>query len=226
MAIFAVVAVIIVGVAAGFVWNGLHGSSGEYDDWNDHFTAESLVHNSSSIVIAEFTGVENTHEVPSISPVDGEAYGYNTQVYREFRLTETLKGDAPETETFFVMTTAGIERDYRDGGGLSLNYGVAPVKSGATYVLFLDRTAQTEQHPEQYGEWIWFSAGEPAMAELDGERLLFRTRERYERALSDMGMERPIANSSAPFALTVPELKDLVEWLRENPPTPVPTIGQ
>ena len=111
-----------------------------------------------------------------------------TEIYRRFKVVETLKGDAASGDTIFVVFTANFSWKLDDGQWRTEHYEVIPVSSGQEYVLFLKGTPRPDRYPAQYGDTVWGRVGEPSIAVIDPSgNLIFKSTERFKSESSTPG---------------------------------------
>ena len=178
--------------------------------WNDYVQARPLVDDSELILIGTYLD-STVHEIPEISPVDGKAHHSVTEVYRRFKVVESLKGDDRAEETIHVTWTAGYSKETDvEGKNEFLPYSTVPLEYGQEYVLFLDSLPLAPGYPEEYGKVVWTVTGEPGVAIINSEeKLLFQASERYKKEVAEGRHERP-TGSAAPFELSKEELEALI----------------
>ena len=178
-------------------------SEGGAGDWNDYRSADRLVKESDRIVIAQYLD-EEVHEVSEISTEDGKPYASVGEIYRRFKVVETLKGDAVSGDTIFVVFTAYFAEKLADGEWISDPYEVIPVSPDQEYVLFLKGTPRPDGYPAQYGDTVWGRVGEPGIAVIDPSGdLIFKSTERFKSSHQLQG------SSGAPFVLSKDQLRAL-----------------
>ena len=178
--------------------------------WPDYEQASSLIQHSDQIIIAVYLD-ETVHMIPAISPVDGEAHGSVTEIYRRFKVEDPLKGHGKKGETIHIIWTAGYSRETEvEGKDEFIPFEVVPLEAGQEYVLFLHSTFRKPGYPSEYGEVVWIITGEPGIATLNNEeKLLFAASGRYKSAVDEKGLNRP-AGSAAPFELSKQDIEDIV----------------
>ena len=180
-------------------------TSGGLGSWRDFRDGASLVANSERIVLATYLS-ESTYERPTVTTDDGDVIGSVTEIFRQFRVDESLKGDAGVGDTQYAVSTAWVKsaRDY--GGFDRLEYDQVLLGSGEQYVLFLISRGTLEGYPSEYGDTLWVRPGEPGIAEMDASgRLTFIATDRYKETIEEEGLER-VSSSDAPFELTKGEI--------------------
>ncbi len=87
----------------------LRPSDAPLGSWPDYEQVSSLIQHSDQIIIAVYLD-ETVHVIPAISPVDDEAHGSVTEIYRRFKVEETLKGHGKRVKrstSFGRPATAG-----------------------------------------------------------------------------------------------------------------------
>lgn len=173
-------------------------TTGGDGDWLDYYDAASLIAASELIVVAELQS-EATEEIVFASPVDPNVKFVRTELIQTIKVIEVVKGDYSastiERRTTLGHTYVGTEREGRS----SLK--APPIEKGRTYVLFLT------QYPVDDTRTGWSAPGDPGLAELQGDRLIFRGTERYGQAVQDRGLPQPSSGSEAPFEMTLTELR-------------------
>ena len=82
-----------------------------------------------------------------------------------------------------------------------------PLAVGRTYVVFARSLGRPEGYPESLGETLFTLAGEPAVATLKGDDLVFLASTRYSDELVQAGLKPADGSSAAPFAVSLPALR-------------------
>lgn len=181
-------------------------TTGSVGSWRDYASAESLIGESDRIVVGQYMD-EESHVKPEISAATGEEKGSVSHVFRQFRVVETLKGDAAVGDTFFVAFTTGYTTILDNGESEFTSFEVVDVSSGQEYLLFLRGTSRQDGYPVKYGSDIqWAITGEPGMAlvgEGEGGDLSFKSTPRYK---DEQGLPPEVG---APFALTKEQVRSL-----------------
>ena len=90
-----VLAAVLAGIV--FAYNFLP-TSGGLGSWRDFRDGASLVENSERIVLATYLS-ESTYERPTVTTNDGKVIGSVTEIFRKFRVDESLKGDGSIGDT-------------------------------------------------------------------------------------------------------------------------------
>ncbi|MBM3933182.1 MAG: hypothetical protein FJ319_02595 [SAR202 cluster bacterium] len=189
-------------VAIGF---GGNQSMGTYEDV---YSAEHLVAESDSIVLARF--IDSTEFIkPNISQVDNVAHSWVQMLYRRMEVLESFKGDATAGEFFYEAATTGVRRDDVAFMGGDPPSEFVPLETGQEYVLFLKGGPVRTGYPEEFGDIMWSSASNLYVARLEGNRLLFLASDRYKKSVDARGLERP-RDSAAPFELTKQSLSEVI----------------
>lgn len=196
-------ALVVIGVTVGVLSVNLipqFGGNSEAE-WADITTGRQLLSESDRILVAKYVD-ETTHIIPSISPVTGENTGSVTELYRRFKVVESMKGGGAEGDTIYVVLTQGSTLKTPNMGDITNTYEVVPMTQGESYVLFLAGFPRRSKYPSQYGDTVWTIAGEPGIAQVgtDGA-LVFKASERYKSENGTSGSE-----SAAPFTLTKDEI--------------------
>ena len=191
---------VVLGVVGVLVVPQFMSFGGSSAEWPDYMSAERLVNDSDRIVIARFLD-ETPYEIPRYT-ADGLPSGSITEVYRLFKVIESLKGDTEPGETTPVVVTAG----YTEGGRFHA-YDQIPLSLADEYVLFLRDFPRRPEYPAEYGDITWSRTGEPGIAvvEPSGE-LSFMTTDRFKRDHRHHLLE----DSESPFDLTLEKIKALV----------------
>ena len=195
------VPVLAAALAGAFFAYNFMPTSGGHGSWRDFRDGASLVANSERIVLATYLN-ESTHERSTVTTDDGEVVGSVTEIFRKFRVDESLKGDAGVGDTQYVVFTKSV-KTARDGGGSDrLKYDQVSLDSDEQYVLFLMSRGALEGYPSEYGDTLWVRPGEPGIAQMDSNgRLTFIATDRYKETIEEEGLER-VSSSDAPFELT------------------------
>ena len=193
-----VLAAVLAGIV--FAYNFLP-TSGGLGSWRDFRDGASLVENSERIVLATYLS-ESTYERPTVTTNDGKVIGSVTEIFRKFRVDESLKGDASVGDTQYMVFTKSVKTARDDGGSDRLEYDQVSLDSGEQYVLFLINRGALEEYPSEYGDTLWVRPGEPGIAQMDSNgRLTFIATDRYKETIEEEGLERA-SSSDAPFELT------------------------
>ena len=180
---------------------GIISTKGAVGSWQDYRDADSLLAASERIVVATYLD-ETVHEIPTVTADDGEVLGSVTEIYRRFRIDETLKGDARAGDDLYVVTSAGFKTALIGGGSETTNYQVLKLTANEAYVLFLHGRPAPADYPAEYGDTIWTRPGEPGVAQIDPDgRLTFIATYRYRDTIKSEGLKRA-AGSDAPFEMT------------------------
>ena len=179
-------------------------TTGGVGSWRDYASAESLVGESDRIVVGQYMD-ESSHVKPETSAATGEEKGSVSHVFRQFRVVESLKGDATVGDTFFVAFTTGYTTILESGESEFTSFEVVEVSSGQEYLLFLRGTPRRDGYPAKYGSDIqWAITGEPGIALVgQGGDLSFKSSTRYK------GEQGLAADVGAPFALTKEQVRSL-----------------
>ena len=164
--------------------------------------AADLIATSDRIVLAQF--VESRQETVQLVDSDSGALAGETEIlFRQFEISETVKGTTDPGDLLWVAFDAGRggelvnrEGDVRDFGGSN------------TYVLFLKGRLRPLEYPPEFGSVLWTGNGEPAFAELVGNGLEFRAERQYLDLLRQEERNLPDRLSAAPFTLTLDELRE------------------
>ena len=208
IALFAVAGVM--GILAGLVvvpqmmWGG-----GSHGSWLIHIEAETLVESSDRIVVATYVD-GRTESISKGDDAEGNSKGSITERFRRFTIVEVLKGEGASGDTLHVVATEGNTLRFADGKRMENEYGVADLKTGDEYVLFVEGRSRPAGYPSGYGDVLWISPGEPNLAKVDADgRLTFLATDVY-RDLVDEGGLTPVSGSAAPFELTKEGIKQLV----------------
>ena len=205
-----IVAGVVFGLTVGPQVITLGGSSA---DWPDYTAAERLIKDSDRIVIAQYLD-ETPHVIPVISTADGEQRGSVTEIYQRFKVIESLRGDASEGETTYVVITAGNTKEMSDGKVVSESHEVVPLSSGLDYVLFLRKFPRRPEYPAQYGDFVWTITGEPGIAQVDTEGTLsFKASDRYKEESGTSG-----SASAASFTLTKEQIEEFASTIQAPSP--------
>ena len=190
----------------------LNSSSSPMDLWLDYVLAKPLVDGSELIIMATYLD-STTHKIPVVSPVDGKAHYSLTEVYRRFKVVNSLKGDFKADEDIHVVWTAGYSKDTDGDAGGDVEfvpYSTVSLESGQEYIVFLYSLPRTPGYPKEYGSVVWTIPGEPGVAVVNKEgMLLFQASERYKDQVDEGGYQRP-AGSAAPFELSMDDLKEMI----------------
>lgn len=174
---------------------------GAAGSWHDYRDADSLLAASERIVVATYLD-EAAHEIPTVTADDGEVLGSVTEIYRRFRIDETLKGDAQAGDDLYVVTSAGFKTALIGGGSETTKYQVLQLAANEAYVLFLHSRPAPADYPADYGDLIWTRPGEPGVAQIDPDgRLTFIATDRYRNTIKSEGLKRA-EGSDAPFEMT------------------------
>ena len=180
---------------------GLIPTKGAVGSWRDYRDADSLLAASERVVVATYLG-EEAHEIPTVTSDDGEVLGSVTEIYRRFRVEETLKGDARAGDALYVVTSAGFKTALVGGGSETTDYQVLELAANEEYVLFLHSRPAPVDYPAGYGDTLWTRPGEPGVAQIDSDgHLAFIATDRYKDTIEGEGLERA-PGSDAPFEMT------------------------
>ena len=191
-------------VAPGMTWGG-----GSVASWLIHVEAQTLVDGSDRIVIATYVD-DRTENISKGTNADGEDKGSITERFRRFTVVESLKGDAAPDDTLYVVATEGSTVRFADGKSTQQDNYVVGLETDVNYVLFLESVARPDSYPNDYGDVLWTSPGEPDIARIDRNgRLTFLGTERYQDILGEGGLE-PVSGSAAPFELTKADIQRVV----------------
>jgi len=183
LAIVAGIAFAVAAFIAGYQYLHSTTSGSSCDCGPMYFTVEELVQASDLIAVVEFVG-DHKERVEVRHPQTGEPQGTRTTTWRSYRVVEPLKDDTLSDTPGEVVLGAG------------------PSDRNKTYVVFLERRLAGD--PPYY-----LQPGTPFFAELRGDELLFEATDDYREVIEALGLERPVNDSDAPFALTLTQLREL-----------------
>jgi hypothetical protein len=176
-------------------------SASEQDKpWRD---AEDMVSSSDRIISARYLqGVLATVR----ESVDNAPGPESQLLYRQFQVIDTFKGTTEANDTLWVAFEPGAAGELVNGNG-----GVEEFAVGETYLLFLKGRLKPLYYPSEYGAVLWTGNGQPSIAQLEGEQLTFLAVRPYLSLLERENASRPAPESAAPFALTLPQLREMTD---------------
>ncbi len=178
-------------------------SADEQDkNWN---SATDLIETSDRILITRFAD-SREENIQLIDSVTGAIAGETDVLFRQFELFETLKGTSDAGDLLWVAFETGSAGELFNGAGSVVRF-----EESETYVLFLKGRLRPLEYPTEYGAVLWTENGQPAIAELVGDRLEFRSGQGYLDALQREGATLPEPQSAAPFALTLDALREATD---------------
>ncbi len=167
-------------------------------NWTD---PNDLFETSDRIIAAQF--IESTLEtVQLIDSVTGAIAGETEVLFRQFEVSDSLKGTADADDLLWIAFAPGKAGELLDGLG-----SVKEFVGGPTYLLFLKGRLRPLEYPVEFGAVLWTGNGEPSFAEIFGERLLFRAEGAYVDLIQRDGRTLPDPLSAAPFTLTLEEVR-------------------
>ncbi len=187
-----IILLLVVPVVGLFAWFATGGRTSGEAHWPDYYEVEQLFGDSDLVVVGTFL---EAHRIQvEIPPSSSGAPGiYRRDVMRDYEVVEVLSGEWSNLELLTVWNNAD-HRGQEDRTAMAVE--------GETYVLFLQQFVRD-------GEPAWGRTGEPGIARLEGERLVFLASGRYEAALRDEGLTMPDEGSIAPFSATLTDLREL-----------------
>lgn len=179
-------------------------------DYGDHFSLEGLLSDAEVVVIATFLG-ERSETIELPSPATDHSGVFRSDLFRRFRVDESLRGELAPGAEFEAWYTLGVTREARGSFPARTDaYETRHIEQGQTYLLFL-REFQREDGP------YLGPTAEPSIAEVSGERLRFVAPERYLNEIAVRGLSRPRADSAAPFDVTVSDVRERTRVRGINP---------
>ena len=170
-------------------------------DWRAGDEAE-LVRTSDRIVIARFV----SEVLATVNETVDNAPGPDSQLlYRQFQVIETFKGTTDPEDILWVSFQPGAEGDLLNGNGQ-----VHSFVEGDEYVLFLKGRLRPAYYPTDYGAVLWTGNGQPSIARLDSDSLVFYAGPTYPLPTPAAG-GTPAAGdlSAAPFSIDMARLREL-----------------
>lgn len=91
--------VLLASLLAGvFVAYGLMSTKGALGSWQDYRDASSLLADSARVVLATYLD-EVSHEIPTVTSDISDVIGSVMEIFRRFRIEESLKGEPGRTVT-------------------------------------------------------------------------------------------------------------------------------
>ena len=166
-------------------------------DWLAGDEAE-LVRTSDRIISARFV----SEVLATVNETVDNAPGPDSQLlYRQFEVIETFKGTTEADDILWVAFQPGAEGDLLDG-----NRDVYTFTPGQEYVLFLKGRLKPAYYPADYGAVLWTGNGQPSIAYLSGETLVFLADRPY---LAPSPTPAGASVSAAPFPMDIARLREL-----------------
>lgn len=167
-------------------------------DWPDYYEVGTLISDSDLVVIAHFRG-ETRERVEIPSPVVEHSGMFRMDIMRTYQVVDVIKGDVPNDGAVTVWGTEAIDDD---SGLRSQVFESVAVSEDELYVLFLQRFTRDE-------EPVWGRTGEPELAIVKGEDLVFLASTRYIETAKENGYTFSVRDSVAPFSTTLEEIRSL-----------------
>ena len=170
-------------------------------NWSD---SADLVNTSDRVLTAVL--LQEVRETVQELDASGQPGASHELFFREFEVVETFVGTQEQGDSIWVAF------DTSPGAALVAGTGDAHTFAiGRTYALFLKGRLRPELYPPDYGAVLWTGNGQPSLAVVEGENLLFLAEQSYLELLRDEGLDLPVGRSAAPFVLTVPGLRELTD---------------
>lgn len=204
IAVAAVLVVLAGGLLGSLLRSGsLSTSSGSESDWAYYIDLDSMIRDSDQIVVARL--VDETPERVEIPSLVTEHPGvFRQDIIRSYEIVETLRGEPGSGEVIRVWNTPSVFWPATGNTPARTDeWGDVTLERGQTYLLFLFLA-------DREGEAIWGHIGTPSIAHVSGEELRFLAPQRYFDKLAQRGIAPALADSAAPFDVTLSELRSVV----------------
>lgn len=190
---------------ASFAMIACNPAPAKEDQDKDWVNAENLVETSDRILAGRLLD-QKTEQVDVPDSDTGVFVDVKDILYLQFQVTESFKGTADVDDTIWIGFDPAAKADLLSG-----NRTPQPPVIGETYVLFLKGRARPIPYPSDYGAVLWTGNGQPSLAKIDGDDLLFRSDVVYLDLLGERTILIPNAESAAAFTLTLPRLRELTD---------------
>ena len=175
-------------------------SAPDSEDQDKNWTSLSnLVETSDRIVVASF--------IESVVATTGSTGEPVDLAYSQFEVVESIKGTTDPEDKFWLGFDPARRSQLVNGSDTTTAF-----STSKTYVLFMKGRLRPFEYPSEYGgDVLWTGNGQPALAELVGNDLIFLAESSYLQLLQAEEQPLPDQRSAAPFTATLNEVKDLVQ---------------